>query len=112
MTNRTSPLVFERATRPTWRVLEDEGVELVVEVKLSVEAASLASLADDALLGLHDERGLGVVALRAQHELADEPVQQVLQFGRVVRAVHDEAVTLHVEARQRTQLTPKVLRWI
>lgn len=60
------------------RVLEDEGVELVVEVQLAVVAARLAALRDRVALRRHDQLRLRVVALRAQHELADEPAPQYM----------------------------------
>lgn len=48
-----------------WRVLEDEGVELVVEVQLSVVAARLAPLGDGVAFGGHDQFRLGIVAFGA-----------------------------------------------
>lgn len=57
------------------RVLEDEGVELVVELQRAVVAARLAALRDGVALRRHDQLRLGVVALGAQHELADEPAR-------------------------------------
>lgn len=47
----------------------------MVEVELSVVAARLAALRDGVALGGHDQLRLGVVALGAQHELADEPAR-------------------------------------
>lgn len=40
------------------------------------------------------------------------PVQQVLEFGRVVAAVHDETLVLIVELGLRAQFAPEVLGWI
>lgn len=47
------------------RVLEDEGIELVVKVELAVVAASLAALRDGVALRRHDQLRFGVVALWA-----------------------------------------------
>ena len=54
------------------RVLEYEGVELVVEVQHAVVAARLAPLRDGVALRRHDQLRLRVVAFRTQHELANE----------------------------------------
>ena len=52
---------------------------------------------------------LGVIALRAEYKLADEPVQHVLQLARLVGSIHNEAGILWVHLRLSTKLTAKVL---
>lgn len=47
----------------------------MVELERAVVAARLAALRDGVALRRHDQLRLGVVALGAQHELADEPAR-------------------------------------
>lgn len=70
---------------------------------------TLASLRNDFLLRLDEQVGLGVLAFRAQHVLADETVQQVLQLAGVVRTVDDEALVLVVELRLSAEFAAEKL---
>lgn len=54
------------------RVLEYKSIQLVIEVKLSMVTAGLASLGDGVPLRGDNQLGLGVVALRAQHEFTNK----------------------------------------
>lgn len=91
------------------RILEDESVQLVLDGDDAMVAARLARLRDDLLLGGDEQVRLGVVALGAQDVLADEAVEQVLQLGRVVRAVDDEALVLVVELGLSAELAAEEL---
>lgn len=53
--------------------------------------------------------GLGVAAGRAQNELLDKAVQQLLQLGGIVGAVDNVAVGLLVALDLGAELTSKVL---
>ena len=64
------------------RIPENERGQLVTHVQKAGIAASLASLRDDLLLLVGIQSGLGIVASRAQHELLDESVEQILSEKR------------------------------
>ena len=78
-------------------------------VKHEGVSARLARAADGAALGHDLEHRLRVLALLAQHELADEAVEKVLQLVGVVGPVHDVALVLEVELGLGAELAAKVL---
>lgn len=65
-----------------------------MDFQWSMESTSLATLRDGTLLGGHQQIGFGVIAFRAQHILANEAVQQILELGGVVRSVDNETLVL------------------
>lgn len=75
------------------RILEYEGSKFVSHLELTLMAASLACLLDGLLLLVREESCLRIVAARAQYKLLDEHVQQILQFGGIVGAVHNVPAT-------------------
>lgn len=66
-------------------------------------------LRDGALLGVDQQLGLRIVAVRAQHVLPDEAIEQILQLRGVVAAVDDETLVLEVKLGLGTELAAEEL---
>lgn len=67
---------------PTRRVLDDVGVDSVVNLDLTVVAASLASLVDETVLD--EEVGFRVLTGWTENVLPNESIQQILQLAGFV----------------------------
>lgn len=52
---------------------------------------------------------LGVLAVRTENKLLDEPIEQLLQSIAIMSAVHNVAFALRIHLCLSTQLTPKIL---
>lgn len=102
-------LSFSSALNFKFTYPEDEGGKLMPHIQLERVSARLARGRDDAALGHHLEHRLGVLALLAEDELADESVKKVLELVRVVGAVDDVALVLEVELSLGAELAAKVL---
>lgn len=100
-------VVLDAALLIRW-VLQDEGAQLVRHVGHAAVAARLA-VEHDVVLAVHLHRRLRQRAARAQHELLDELVHQILKDARVVRAVHRARADLGVVLRDGAELDGAVL---
>lgn len=79
----------------------------MAKVDFSSLTASLAVKYDVAILDVDDS--LGVLAVLAKNELADEAVEVVLKLARVVSPIDNPAIVLGVDIGLSAKLETKVL---
>ena len=96
-----------RADILLWRVLHDEGGQLVAHVQSEDMTARLARSPDHVFL--HFQDSFRIFALLAEDELLDEAIEYVLHLASVVTAVDDVPLSLYIQLGLSTQLEPKVL---
>jgi hypothetical protein len=94
----------------TRRVLDDVGVDSVVDLDLTIVAAGLASLVDETVLD--EDFGFRILTGWAENVLPNEAIQQILQLASFVRAVDNEAVVFEIKLGLCAELATKVLGWI
>jgi hypothetical protein len=90
-------------------VLEDEAAQFVAEIDVAALAACLAVQDNTRIVVLEDNIGLGVLALLAEHKLADEAIEMILQLGGLMGAVDDPTVVRRVDIGLGTELEAKEL---
>lgn len=66
-------------------------------------------LGNGALLGADNQIGLGIVAVGAEHVLANKAIEEVLQLGGVVTSIDDEALVLEIKLGLGAELAAKEL---
>lgn len=96
----------------TWRILQYERIQFMIILQRSMIPARLAPHVDGLLFSADNQIGLRIIAIRAQYKFTNETVQQILQFGRLVRTVYYKTIVLEIELRLSSEFATEIFRRI